>query len=102
MEATKKSSSLCLFGWLNSGLLALLLGLGVVFKHTASAASSSSALTTVILLLCVMVVANAFLFFRALLHRQVLPAVLSLLVAGGVFLLVGGILGGITVGSLGK
>jgi hypothetical protein len=56
MEEPKQRSSLRLFGWLNSGLLALLLGLGVVFKYTASAASSnssSSALTTVILLLCV-------------------------------------------------
>ena len=102
MEAPKKRASLRLFGWLNSGLLALLLGLVVVFKHTASAATSSSALITVTLLLGVTVVANVFLFFRALLRRQVLPAVLSLLVAGGVFLLVGGILGGITVGSLGK
>lgn len=102
MEASKKRASLRLFGWLNSGLLALLLGLCVVFKHTASAATSGSALTTVMLLLFVTVVANACLFFRALLQRQVLPAVLSLLVASGVFLLVGGVLGGITVGSLGK
>lgn len=102
MEEPKKRASLRLFGWLNSGLLAFVLGLGVVFKHTASAANSGRALTTVLLLLCVTVMANAFLFFRALLQRQVLPAVLSLLVAGGVFLLVGGVLGGITVGSLGK
>jgi hypothetical protein len=101
MEESKKKSGMRTFGWLNGGLLTLLVGLCIVFKFT-TITSSGNALSTVLFVLFVTIVANAFLFLKALWQRQFLLAVLCLLVAGGFCILLGGILGGIAPGSLGK
>lgn len=100
MEEAKKASGMRTFGWLNGGLIILLVGLSNVFKLTTI--TSGNALSTVMSVLFVAAVANVVLFLKALLQRQFLLAVFCVLVAGGFFILLGGILSGITVGSLGK
>lgn len=101
MEEAKKESSMRTFGWLNGGLITLLVGVCVVHKHN-TIISISDTVSTVIVVLLVAAVANVVLFLKAILQRQFLLAVFCVLVAGEFSILLAGILSGITVGSLGK
>jgi hypothetical protein len=101
MEEAKKESGMRTFGWLNGGLITLLVGVYVV-RSLTTILSTSDTVSTVIDVLFVAAVANVVLFLKALLQRQFLLAVLCLLVAGGFSILLVGIIAGLGAGKLSK